>query len=333
MKFTSWQATITIMCYAAMARPDLEECLREYDATLDVNAFELLFWERVNNPKAGIKFPIAIDRYFLQSKNKNEARIRDAIKAYREAKMPQWQQEVFKQRKRYADAQRALEVKHTKTAEKELGIASRLIERHLGWLNSFKTMTNEADDTAVHSMNYAPIIVQTEQGRMLTAMRYHCRLAGKPSSIDRALPGLYNARKTSLQDWWAPIFGVRHAVFLMMGFRENVKRHDMEHRELMPDEAPENVVLQFVPQTHQPMMVPCVWDRWDHDGNVLNSFALITDDPPPEVAAAGHDRCPINLTRTAAESWLSPRRKTVEGLLDLLEDRQRPLYEYFQAAA
>jgi putative SOS response-associated peptidase YedK len=60
---------------------------------------------------------------------------------------------------------------------------------------------------------------------------------------------------------------------------------------------------------------------------------LITDDPPPEVAAAGHDRCPINLTREAAEAWLSPQGRDRNELFELLEQRQQPYYEHARAVA
>ena len=66
---------------------------------------------------------------------------------------------------------------------------------------------------------------------------------------------------------------------------------------------------------------------------MLNSFALITDDPPAEVAAAGHNRCPINLTRDAAEKWLTPQGRTQTELLQVLEQRQTPYYEHMLAAA
>lgn len=181
------------MCYAAMARADLAECLREYDAFLDAGMFERLFWERVNRPTAGIRFPLAVDRYFLEPRNDAERKVTEAINAYRKIKAPEWEAEVFKQRKRYADAERALKAKPTKKAEADLGISSRKVEQLKGWLDGLKSMDNKPDDVAVHAMNYGPVIVQTEKGRMLTAMRYHCRLAGKPVSIDRQLPGLYNA--------------------------------------------------------------------------------------------------------------------------------------------
>jgi putative SOS response-associated peptidase YedK len=321
------------MCYAAMARADLATVLREYDAILDADMFERLFWERVNNPRAGIRFPLAIDRYFLQPRNDAEGRVKAAIDAYREIKIPEWEAEIFKQRKRYADAERALKVKHTKKAEADLGISSRKVEQLKGWLDGTKTVENKPDDVVVHAMNYGPVIIQTDQGRKLTAMRYHCRLAGKPASIDRQLPGLYNARFDSLEKWWAPVFGVKHALFVITGFRENVKRHDVEQRELKPGEEPENVVLEFKPREEQDMLVPCVWDRWDQGGEVLNSFGLITDVPPPEVAASGHDRCPINLTPEAAGAWLAPHERSRGQLFDILAQRQRPYYEHQIAVA
>ena len=316
-----------------MARADLAECLREYDAHLDTETFERLFWERVNSPRAGIRLPLAIDRYFLQPRNDAERKVKEAIDAYRAIKVPEWEAEIFKQRKRYADAERSLKTKHTKKAEADLGISSRKVEQLKGWLDGMKTMENKPDDVVVHALNYGPVIVQTAKGRILTAMRYHCRLAGKPASTDRQLPGLYNARLDSLQNWWAPVFGRKHALFVITGFRENVKRHDMERRELQVGEEPQNVVLQFNPRDRRDMLVPCVWDRWELGAEVLNSFALVTDDPPPEVAGAGHDRCPINLERPAAEAWLSPQGRSASELLELLGQRQRPYYEHIRAVA
>ncbi len=320
------------MCYAAMARADLEKCLREHDAFLDTGMFERLYYERWMNPRLSIRFPLAIDRYFLAPRNAAEVKVKGAIDAYRAVKVPEWEQEIFKQRKRHADAERSLKTKHTKKAEADLGISSRKVEQLKGWLDGTKTLDNKPDDFFVHPMVYGPVIVQTDKGRMLTAMRYHCRLANKPASIDRQLPGLYNARIDSLEDWWSPVFGKRHALFVLMGFRENVKRHDMEQRELNPGEAAENVILEFKPRERQDMLVPCVWDRWEQGGEVLNSFALITDEPPPEVAAAGHDRCPINLTPEAAHAWLTPGQSRADYFAILVQ-RQKPYYEHQIAVA
>lgn len=316
-----------------MARADLANCLREYDAFLDVHEFERLYYQRWSSPRDGIRFPLAVDRYFLTPRNPDEDKVKAAIERYRAIKVPEWEQEIFKQRKRYADAERALKTKHTKKAEADLGISSRKVEQLKAWLDGMKTLENKADDFFVHPMVYGPVIVQTGKGRMLTAMRYHCRLASKPASIDRQLPGLYNARIDSLEDWWSPVFGKRHALFVLKGFRENMKRHDMEQRDLTPGERAENVILEFKPREHNDMLVPCVWDRWEQGGEVLNSFGLITDVPPPEIAATGHDRCPINLTPEAARAWLAPHERNRDELFEILGRRQRPYYEHQVAAA
>lgn len=321
-----------MMCYAHLIRADLKAWLREFGAALDIVTLEGLFRQRSDSPRE-VRFPLAVDRFFLQRQDDAELGVRRAIETHRERRTSEWQQEIFKQRKRLADAQRTVQAKPTKKAEADIGIASRKIEQLMGWLDGVKSLENSPEDVVVHSMNYGPIIADTGRGPMLTAMRYHCRLAGKPAAIDRQLPGLYNARKTSLQEWWAPIFGVKHGLIVLTGFRENVKRHDLEHRELKPQEEPENVVLQFNPRDHGDMLVPCLWDRWEQGGVVLNSFALITDEPPEEVAAAGHNRCPINLTREAARMWLAPQGRTPAELLEVLEQRQRPYYEHMLAVA
>ena len=67
--------------------------------------------------------------------------------------------------------------------------------------------------------------------------------------------------------------------------------------ELGVNEKVSNVRLEFKPNPQQDMLVACLWSHWTAPGEPdLLSFAAITDDPPPEVSAAGHDHCiiPIN---------------------------------------
>lgn len=55
---------------------------------------------------------------------------------------------------------------------------------------------------------------------------------------------------------------------------------------------------EFTPRTGEPMLVVCLWSKWvDPKGKEpeLLSFATITDEPEPEVAAAGHDRTISNI--------------------------------------
>ena len=122
------------------------------------------------------------------------------------------------------------------------------------------------------------------------------------------------------------------SVVALTGF-ENVSRHAFEKRELAPGEKPENIVLHFNPQTGQDMLLACLWDRWSAPGEKpLNSFSAITDEPPEEVAAAGHDRCVIPLTETNLDAWLCPGALSKLELNRLLDDRSKPYYEHELAA-
>jgi putative SOS response-associated peptidase YedK len=90
-----------------------------------------------------------------------------------------------------------------------------------------------------------------------------------------------------------------------------------------------NVVLEFNPRTGEEMLVACLWSRWTAPGDPeLLSSAAITDDPPPEVAAAGHDRCIVPIKPRHVDAWLNPNPKDLQVLYAILEDRERPYYEH-----
>lgn len=76
----------------------------------------------------------------------------------------------------------------------------------------------------------------------------------------------------------------------------------------------------------------CLWSRWTGPEGKLLSFAAITDDPPPEVAAAGHDRCIIPIKPENMDVWLNPDPKDRATSYAILDDRQRPYYKHQLAA-
>jgi putative SOS response-associated peptidase YedK len=164
---------------------------------------------------------------------------------------------------------------------------------------------------------------------LLTPMRYHCRPAGKPAFYDRKFPGLYNARRDNLEKFWGEQFGAHHAIMVVESFYENVKRHTMEHRGLHAGEVEENVVLQFKPEPAQTMYIACLWSHWtDPKEPDVRGFAAITDEPPADIAAAGHDRCIINLKPEHVEAWLSPQGRSREELQTILSDRAVPVFQH-----
>jgi len=62
------------------------------------------------------------------------------------------------------------------------------------------------------------------------------------------------------------------------------------------------------------------------------SFAAITDEPEPEVAAAGHDRTVINIREEHVDAWLNPQAGNLAGLYAIFDDKQHPYYEHRKAA-
>lgn len=64
------------------------------------------------------------------------------------------------------------------------------------------------------------------------------------------------------------------------------------------------------------MIFAGLWDRWRGDGQVLESFAVITTRAHPHLAFV-HDRQPMMLSREEAEIWMDPDAppETLRGLL------------------
>jgi putative SOS response-associated peptidase YedK len=60
----------------------------------------------------------------------------------------------------------------------------------------------------------------------------------------------------------------------------------------------------------------------------VRGFAAITDEPPAEVAAAGHDRGIINLKPERVEAWLTPKNRSNAELQSMLSDRAIPVFQH-----
>jgi putative SOS response-associated peptidase YedK len=320
------------MCYSAQVKQQLKALARQFGASIDYQQFELLFERRLEDKN--IKVSRALEQSFMDPTSDSEARIRDLIVRFQTSQAQVWETELFRQKKRLADAERSLLTKETKKAREDVRISTDKIDWHLQKLAELKRTELNPKDERIFPMWWAPVIVNdAKAGLHITPMRYHCRPAGKPAWYDRKFDGLYNARRDSLGKFWSDLFGASHALMVMSGFYENVDRHRLERRELEPGEVAQNVVIHFSPQPAGDMFVPCLWSHWTEGTESLNSMALITDEPPPEVSAAGHDRCPIQLTYDAALAWLSPQHVSKEQLHAILDQRERPYYEHRLSAA
>ncbi len=302
------------MCYSAMVKQHLKGLSLEFKARIDEASFRELFKRRASGEK--LKLPRAMESNFTDEAQGAWKDIHASIEVYRAQASVDLQSDLFSQKKRLAEAERAFAAKPTQTSEKEIGVATRKVEaiqRRLDKLNSVK---ESPEDSRIYALEYAPVILVENGERVIKPMRYLCRPAGYPASFDKDYPGCYNARSDSLKRFWKKQFRHKHAIIVISSFFENVK-----------DESGKSIVVQFFPKGFERMIVPCIWDQWSSPGALdLYSFALITGEPTPEIRKAGHDRCPIFIKDENVERWLNPNDVT-EGELDsILLDKQLSFY-------
>jgi putative SOS response-associated peptidase YedK len=307
------------MCYSAQIRAEYKQFVRMFGGELSIRAFSKLYFERQSDPK--IKIPKAVDALFLDPQTDEGRGVKALIDSFNAEQATKLEQELFKQRKRLADGERTLQTKVTKKATDDVRIATDKIEWVRGKLADLNRVVPEARDARIFPGVYAPVMIWEDGQKVIKPMRYQCRPAGKPAAYDVSYPGTYNARRDNLEGFWKSLFGFSHGIMVVNAFYENVDRDG------------QNAVLEFRPRPEQDMLVACLWSHWSAPGHSdLLSFAAITDEPPPEVAAAGHDRCIIPIKPENVDAWLKPDRKNLDQQYAILDDRARPYYEHRLAA-
>ena len=320
------------MCYSAKVMADFRWYEKHYGAGLDIDMFVRLLerWrggEKITLPKG------MTDAFKLaEPRNDGEERCKTLVLEYEAVEMNRLQEQLFAQRRRLADAERSLEVKATKKASEEVRIANNKIKQLFGWITDLDRTKHLERDDRIYPSDFAPVLTMDEGGKLvIRPMRYLCRPKGVPAFFDKKYPGTYNAKRTSFTGYWKSVYAKTHAIIVATTFFEHVKRHRLEGRALAPGEKEEDVVIRFDPSHGRPMELACLWSHWTGASEPdLNSFAIVTDEPPPEVAAAGHDRCPIPLKHENVEDWLrAPAPTDYQALLD---DKERPYYEHQLAA-
>src|ERR1700740_1543853 len=113
------------MCYSAMVVQDLKSISRQLRAQPALPAFEELFHARLSD--RSIKIPKAMEANFAAPELPAEKRIKLDIDQHHERLTQEYESNLFSQRKRLADAERALDVRQTKKAVEEMRIAGSKI--------------------------------------------------------------------------------------------------------------------------------------------------------------------------------------------------------------
>jgi putative SOS response-associated peptidase YedK len=310
------------MCYSAQVESKWKRHIREMEARMAWSDFREVAQLRLANPSQ-YRLPRGFDLEFADPQTDEERAIKHLIDQYRKAQVTKLETEIFAQRKRQADAERKLAVKQTKAAAETMRIATTKVQQAMRKLSLLTDDEPDANDYRIFPRHYAPIILVRNGEKVMVPARYLLRQPGKPAFMDDKLSGNYNARRDNLTKFWRKEFGTTHAVMAIRSFYENVTGKDGE-----------NVVLHFNPREPDVMLIACLYAEWSDpkSGEKLLSFAAVTDEPPEEIAAAGHDRMVIHLTRENVDRWLTPQGRSDEELQAILSERQPAYYEHRVAA-
>jgi putative SOS response-associated peptidase YedK len=232
-----------------------------------------------------------------------------------------------------ADAKCILQTKPTKKTQDDQRITTAKAKQLMGRHADLKRTDLRDRDSRISPGWYVPVMIWEDGMRAIKPVRYGYRPACKPAFYDVKYPGTYNARCDKLQGFWEGQFGHTHGPIVVNAFHKNVNRPNAKGRELAPGEEVENLVHEFKPRPTQDMLIAFLWSKWSGQGvSDLLSVAATTDEPPAEVAAAGHDRCIVPIKPGHIDEWLNPESADARRLFEILEDRERPYCEHRMAA-
>lgn len=298
---------------------------RKMGGELDIKGFVRLIDEMGGRPGWIRKVPKATRDSLLDVRTEEGMALAKAVREANRAAEVMLRDELRAQTDRLTAAEAVLAgPKPTKKAANDQRIATDKVSRAQRDLDDLVRTELLDRDSRIYPGNYVPVLVAEGDRFVVKPMRYQCRPAGKPAIYDTKYPGTYNARRDNLEGFWKEQFGRTHALLVVNTFYENVEGADGK-----------NQVIQFTPRDREPMLVACLWSHWtDPAGKLpdLDSFAAITDEPEPEVAAAGHDRTIINIKPEHVGPWLRPDPANLAALYAIFDDKRHPYYVHHVAA-
>lgn len=321
------------MCYSAQIYADFRKYER-FGGTLDLRAFVKMFWERKKSGDWVRKVPKAMRDSFANPRNAGEAELKAIAAEADRAAALELEKEIATQTERLAKAQAVLaSPKPTKKAETDQRVATNKIAAAKAKLAELGKVANADGLGRIWPGSYCPVLIRDHATgeRMIVPMRYRCRLYGWTAKEEALKPGTYNARRDKLSTVWKKLFGYNHGIVVASRFYESVSLHRLQGRDLVPGEREQSVEIEFQAEPKQELLLACLWryvePEQDEEGAGFYSFAIITRDPPPEVAATGHDRCVIAIRPENLDAWLEPDPYNLAVSAAILDD---PVDAYYQ---
>ena len=293
------------MCYSAEVQEDYRWYIRTFGAKLDIADFVRLYTMRLDDPK--IRIGKAMDAAFADPQSDDERQIKSLIDQFSTSRPANSSRTCSSKRNALPMRSAHCRPKQRRKRRKTNASPANKIAWSLAKLSDLRRSELKDHDSRIFPGWYAPVMIVENGQRVIKPMRYQCRPAGKPAFYDTKYPGTYNARRDNLEGFWKGQFGHRHGLMVVSAFYENVSRHRVEGRELGEGEQEETSYWN----SSRARRRTCSLRACGHTGEAksieLLSFAAITDEPPAEIAAAGHDRCIIPIKPEHVDAWLESR--------------------------
>lgn len=311
---------------------------REFGAVMLFPHYEKFFRERIERG-TWRKIPKGLKDAFKNPRNEDERKLVEIVAAGDADEVRTLEMELFQLRARLDHAERMLrkrtteQIKQQALDERQSAPAKQeAVQQRLDDLRRGEPLER---DSRVHPGQYAPVMIVQDGRRTVIPMRYHCRLPGWTAIVERKYPDTHHARRDELEKRWSKLFGYRHGVVVMTSFREEAAARVDGREESVPGENPQSARLEFAPDPARVLLVPCLWNytlRSTPEERDIFSFAAITDEPPREIASAGHDRCVVSIRPRHLDAWLDPDAHDLPALHAILDDQDQPRFVHRPAA-
>lgn len=166
----------------------------------------------------------------------------------------------------------------------------------------------------------APVIVK--DAKKTTIKEYQFSLLPRWSKEKKVKFATHNARLESVDEkskkktlifekpTWRDAFSKRHCLIPLTTFIEPIYSGKLAGN-----------MVKFTQPEETLLIAAGIWEEWvGKDGEVIDSFTIITDDPIPFVKKTGHDRSPLFLQEDAFEQWLLAEQHKPQEWFEFLRE-------------
>lgn len=168
--------------------------------------------------------------------------------------------------------------------------------RALPYTNTPIVISNKDNNFQIKTMNFS-LVPHWSKEKKVKFATHNARLFGEDGSPIFTKPS------------WKIPFQKNHCLVIMDSFLESV--HEGPYA---------GNIIAFKQKNAQPLIAAGIFDQWidKSTGEVLESFSILTHEPPKFVIESGHDRCPVFLNDDAILKWPRLNSITAKEQLDYL---------------